>query len=83
MSGAEDVNPVTPEDGSLPRYVVVDGGEPTPEQLAAIAVALTPVAVPTDDGRPSRPPAWLRAALAEAVGGRPMTTAEDLQELNL
>ena len=68
-------------DHETPRYVVAGGGTPTGEQMAAIAVALTPVAVVTDDGTEAEPPAWLRAALHEGVGGRPMATAEDLQEL--
>lgn len=53
-------------DPSPPRYVVVGGGDPTPEQIAALAVALTPVATPQQE--PVATPAWLRAGLYEGVG---------------
>jgi hypothetical protein len=60
----------------LPRYVVVGGGEPTAEELAALAVALTPVVV--EDGAPAADPAWVRAALQEGIGRRPFVSADDL-----
>ena len=67
----------------LPRYVIVRGGEPTPEQLAALTVALTPVVVADDEpGGPSagfdRQPAWVRAAMMENLGRRPLVSADDL-----
>lgn len=55
---------------------VLGGGEPTPEQLAAVLVTLTP-AEDGDDG-PARTAAWTRAALIEGVGGRPPTSPADL-----
>ena len=64
---------------------VTGGGQPTPAQLAAIAIALTPVAAPPagddspdeDDGG-RRVSNWVRAAMVEGVGGRPPTSAQDL-----
>lgn len=61
-----------------PRYTIVAGGEPTPEELAAIAVALTPVVVEPDEDTTDRTPAWTRAGLREAVGERMVVSADDL-----
>lgn len=63
-----------------PRYVVTGGGEPTPEQLAALAVAMTPVAVPADDDGPASgaASAWAHAALMEGVGHRTFVAMPDL-----
>lgn len=64
-----------------PRYVVIGGGTPTPEQLAALAVAMTPVAVPDESeqapasGAPSN---WAHAALMEGVGHRTFVAMPDL-----
>ncbi len=55
---------------------VLGGGAPSPEQLAAVIVALTPTA--GDDETPARPPAWTRAAMIEGVGGRTPTSPADL-----
>ncbi len=61
-----------------PSIVVTGGGEPSPEELAAIVVALTPVAGTEDDGRDEVPRGWKRAALIEGVGGRPSWALPDL-----
>lgn len=68
-------------DAPLPRYELVGGGTPTPEQLAALVVALTPV--PVADEAPaarsaSTTPRWLRAALLEGVGDRRFASPGDL-----
>jgi hypothetical protein len=57
---------------------LVGGGEPTPEELAAVLVALTPVG--GDDGGDGSPatPAWTRAAMLEGIGGRPAASPADL-----
>ena len=62
---------------TTPRYEIVGGGDPTPEELAAIVVALTPVAVEAD-GSDDRPSGWERAAVWEAVGRRNFTSADDI-----
>ncbi len=60
-----------------PALRVVAGGEPTPEELAALVVALTPTG--GGDAQGSHGPApWLRAAMIEGVGGRPPTSPADL-----
>ena len=59
-------------------FAITGGGEPTPEELAAITVALTPVAVTEDDGPDNVPRGWNRAALIEGVGGRPSASLPDL-----
>ncbi|HEX9889195.1 MAG TPA: acyl-CoA carboxylase subunit epsilon [Nitriliruptorales bacterium] len=60
------------------RIEIVGGGEPTPEELAALTVALVSVAAeqPVDDdiARAS----WERAALLEGVGFRPFASYTDL-----
>lgn len=64
-----------------PRYVVTGGGTPTAEQLAALAVAMTPVAAPDveDEGSPSGAPSnWAHAALMEGVGHRTFVAMPDL-----
>ena len=60
----------------LPRYVITRGGQPTPEELAALTVALTPVAAPAGDDEAE--PAWVAAALQEGIGRRPFVSADDL-----
>lgn len=67
----------SPDRPDAPRYVVVGGGRPTPEQLAALTVALTPTAVP-DQAPPDRPGGWARAALLEGVGARPFASPAEL-----
>jgi hypothetical protein len=62
-------------DGTV-RIEVVAGGEPTPEQLAALVVALTPVEVMEVPSSPASP--WRRAALHEGVGARPATCPADV-----
>ncbi len=53
-------------------------GAPTPEQLAALVLALDEAMAPGDESPPARkPPAWQRAARLEALGAAPLTTAAD------
>lgn len=62
-----------------PSIVVTGGGDPTPEQVAAVVLALTPVAGPSQDDEPDTVPrGWRRAALIEGVGGRPSASRPDL-----
>lgn len=63
-----------------PEIVVTNGGDPSPEELAAIVVALTPVVVEEADeaARDDVPRGWNRAALIEGVGGRPSASLPDL-----
>ena len=67
----------TPE---APRYVVTGGGTPTPEQVAALTVAMTPVVVEDDDDAPTSGAAshWAHAALLEGVGHRTFVAMPDL-----
>ena len=62
-----------------PRYVITGGGSPTPEQLAALAVALTPVAVEGDEPTGPRIADWRSAAIREGVGHRTFVAWADLQ----
>lgn len=73
---ADDTTPDTP------RYVITGGGTPTPEQLAALAVAMTPV-VAADEGDEEAPTSgartnWAHAALLEGVGHRTFVAMPDL-----
>ncbi len=62
-----------------PRIEVVRGGEATPEELAALVVALTPTAGEPDvDDRRNRH-AWQEAALLEGVGFRPFVSVDDVE----
>lgn len=65
----------------LPRYRVVAGGRPSPEELAALAVALTPVLVERYDGTAVAASGWLTAALHEAVSGARVTSAAEVAAL--
>lgn len=57
---------------------IVGGGEPTPGQLAALVIALTP-AGDGGAGAPATAPApWRRAAVIEGVGGRPPVSPTDI-----
>jgi hypothetical protein len=71
----------TPQDRQPPaaRVEVLGGGEATPEQLAALVVALTP-ASGTDEPGEGRPtlPAWTAAALREGVGRAQVLAPADL-----
>lgn len=60
-----------------PRYVIVGGGRPTPEELAALIVALAPVAMEHND-RGATPSGWTRAALLEGVGERAFASPAEL-----
>lgn len=63
-------------------WAVVGGGSPTAEQLAAIAIALTPVPVVVEDRDEGSPEDgvsnWRRAAIIEGIGGRPPASYQDL-----
>lgn len=70
-----------PTDDATPRYVITGGGTPPPEALAAMAVALTPVAVVDDAGDQDTSAVtsgWAHAALMEGVGHRVFVAAPDL-----
>lgn len=71
--------PDAPTGDQRPRYVVVRGGDPRHEQLAAIAVALTPV-VTVEEGQPPspEPSGWQRAAVLEGVGARPFASPDEV-----
>lgn len=59
------------------RIEVREGGGVSDEELAAIVIALTPVAGGGAEG-PGGPPAWGRAAILEGLGGQPVSSAPDL-----
>ena len=63
-----------------PSVVVTGGGEPSPEELAALVIALTPVVVQESDGEDPAggTSGWRRAALIEGVGGRAPVSYPDL-----
>jgi hypothetical protein len=64
--------------------VVVAGGQPDADELAALVIALTPVAVAAPVAPRGAPPLddrWTAAAIAEAVGGRPAVSAADVTRL--
>lgn len=73
--------------GVTARVEVTGGGVPSDAELAALVVALTPVALtPVAQAstgvevtrRRDQVPAWARAALLEGVGGRRPTRPSDL-----
>jgi hypothetical protein len=72
------------DDATTPssRIDVVGGGRASAEQLAALVVALTPVAgaVTETADRPPSPPAWTAAALREGVGRATVLRPSDLRE---
>lgn len=53
-------------------------GDPTPEEVAAITLALDAVAA-ADGAGPARRPAWIRAARLEQTGGTPARSPADLR----
>jgi hypothetical protein len=65
------------------RVEVRGGGTPTPEQLAALVVALTPSGGTDEsgDGRPTLP-AWTAASLREGVGRAQVLAPADLRDLD-
>ncbi|MFP5310269.1 MAG: hypothetical protein ACLGIR_11925 [Actinomycetes bacterium] len=65
------------EHAASPQLRVVGGGAPTPEELAALIVALTPAGGGADAAVPVAA-AWSRAALLEGVGARPMVSAAEI-----
>ncbi|WP_052666130.1 hypothetical protein [Nitriliruptor alkaliphilus] len=77
MTGPTDASPDVP----TARIEVTGGGVPTHAELAALTVALTPVAGPdvtTGVDAVVGTPAWARAALLEGVGHRTPTRPSDL-----
>lgn len=56
---------------------VAVSGNPTPEEIAAVVVALD-VALDQGDGGQRRRPGWREAARREAVGGRLVRSRADL-----
>lgn len=76
MTESNDVS----SDAPASRIHVVGGGVPSHAELAALTVALTPVAGPdASAGDAVEPtPAWARAALLEGVGHRIPTRPSDL-----
>ncbi|MGH3442407.1 MAG: acyl-CoA carboxylase epsilon subunit [Nitriliruptorales bacterium] len=61
------------------RIQVVDGGEPSPEELAALVIALTPVREePSADRTRAARSGWRRAALLEGVGRTRYAGAPDV-----
>lgn len=66
---------------ATPCYVVTRGGQPRPEELAALAVALTPVAVARDGAPERRTGGWMLAALHEGVRGQRLASAPDVDGL--
>lgn len=73
MSASTD--PLAPTGGVDIR--IVHGGQPGPEELAALVLALTPVAA---TGPPPPAPAWGRAFRAEATGGPILVRPSDLDQ---
>jgi hypothetical protein len=63
--------------------LVIDrGGDPSPEELAALTVALTALgAAAAGPAADPLPPAWTRAALLEGVGARIVAAPGDLPGL--
>lgn len=59
------------------RIEFVQGGVPSPEEVAAVVIALTPVDGGDADGD-AGPPPWRRAAILEGIGARPLGSAPDL-----
>jgi hypothetical protein len=66
----------------VPRLVITGGGEPTPDELAALVVALTPTTGADPAGPPAPTvPAWTRAALLEGTGGSQVASPGGLEGL--
>jgi hypothetical protein len=68
-----------------PRYVVVRGGTPSDEEIAALTIALMPVAVATGTGSGRRErgsgSGWMLAARHEGVGAPVRVSAPDVDAL--
>jgi hypothetical protein len=62
-------------DGTLVR---VSGGNPSPEEAAAVILALDAAARADSARRGPRRPAWQLAARLESLGARPIGSAADL-----
>lgn len=72
---------LTSDDAAAHREVafrVTGGGAVTAEELAAVTVALTPIAATTPAATSTVLSGWARAALVEGVGGRPPVSHPDL-----
>jgi len=70
--------PQAPRERAPLAFRVTGGGTPSDEELAAMIVALTPVAAAAAPEAPRRASGWLRAARLEGVGLRPFTSVDDL-----
>ena len=66
------------EDEREVAFAVTGGGEPSAEELAAITIALTPVAGDDEADDGTQASGWRRAALVEGVGGRNAASLPDL-----
>ncbi len=63
------------QEREAPQLRVVAGGTPSPEEIAALVVALTPGGGAPEP--PTGPPPWQRAAMLEGIGaGRPTRPAD-------
>jgi hypothetical protein len=69
------------EDRAVTRVEITGGGTPTPEQLAALVVALTPAAGAAPAAPADVVPAWKRAALREGTGGPRTAVPGELEDL--
>lgn len=58
------------------RFVITGGGPVSPEEVAALVIALTPVR--REDDQEPQMSGWRRAALLEAIGGRPSISSADV-----
>lgn len=69
-----------PSVASEVRIEVLEGGEPSPEEFAAIVLALTPDEAegPGRGHEGARPSGWRRAALLEGVRRTRYASASDL-----
>lgn len=77
MSAASDSGAAPTVDPRTVDLRIVHGGQPGPEQLAALVLALTPVAAA---GPPPSEPAWGRAFRLEATGGARLVRPSDLHQ---
>jgi hypothetical protein len=71
-----------PDGSRVPDLAITRGGVPSPEQLAALTVALSATRpAGTADDRPPLQPAWTRAALLEGIGARIVEDPSQLTRL--
>ena len=77
QNGAPRSSPAGGGTSPSSRIEITGGGQPSPEELAALTIALQPVAVEVDD-RPDPRASWEQAALLEGVGFRPFNSHTEL-----